>query len=218
MGGAIVAVLPFAPGLVLSPLPPVAVSVLAMADDGRRRAQLFALCWWCAVLLGSLAAGLALRLSTPGVRLPEHTERLASVLLAVALVAVALVRGYGLVGYRYRTTWRPPGWLSRIGTLPTKQAGPFAVRLLYTDPLHLLILAAAAVTLAATPGGWPVQLSAAALLALAGTLGVATPLIVSYAAGWSGSVRLHALRRTPIRAYHAVGFWLSVGYAAFLLT
>ncbi|BCJ29547.1 hypothetical protein AB0I55_03180 [Actinocatenispora sera] len=218
MGGAILAVLPFAPGLLLSPLPPVAASMLAIADDGRRRARLFILYWWCAVLLGCLAAGLALRLSTPGVRLPDHADRLASLLLAVALVALALVRGSGLVGCRCRSTWRSPAWLWRIGTLPTNRAGPFAVRVLYTDPLHLLVLTAAAVALAATPGGLSAQLAAAALLALAGTLGVAFPLIVSYAAGWSGSVRLHALRSTPIRAYHGVGFWLSVGYAAFLLT
>lgn len=218
MGGAILAVLPFAPGLLLSPLPPVAASMLALADDGRRRARLFTLYWWCGVLLASLAAGLALRLSTPGVRLADHADRLASVLLALALLAVALVRGSGLVGCRYRSTWRSPTWLWRVGTLPTNRAGPFAVRVLCTDPLHLLILAAAAVALAATPGGWPAQLAAAALLALAGTLGVAIPLIVSYVAGWSGSVRLHALRSTPIRAYHGVGFWLSVGYAAFLLT
>ncbi|BCJ36222.1 hypothetical protein Athai_37250 [Actinocatenispora thailandica] len=218
MGGAILAVLPFAPGLLLSPLPPVAASVLTMADDGRRRALLFTLCWWCTVLAGCLAAGLALRLATPGVRLPEHTDRLVCALLGTALVAVALVRGYGFVGHRYRTAWRAPAWLPRVAALPTNRAGPFAVRVLCTDPLHLLILAAAAVALAATPGGWPTQLAAAALLAVVGTLGVAIPLIVSYAAGWSGSVRLHALRRTPIRAYHPVGFWVSVGYAAFLLT
>jgi len=213
MGTAIVAVLPFAPGLLLSPLPPVAASVLTIAPDGRRRAQLFALGWCAALLAGCLAAGVLLRLATAGDRLPAGAARTASVLLAAALVAVALVHGYGHVTGR-----GAPSWLGRVGTLPTRRAGPFAARLLYTDPMHLLLVGAAAVALAGVPADWPADLAAAALLAAAGTAGVAVPLIVSYAAGWTGSVRLHALRRTPVGRRAQIAFWLSAGYAAFLLT
>ncbi|GAA3520288.1 GAP family protein [Actinocatenispora rupis] len=218
MGATLLAVLPYAVGLLVSPLPAVAVAVLLMGADGRLRAGLFVLFWWLAGAVVCLLLTLALRYSSPGARLPDGATTWLTVALGAALVAVALLYGWGMASRRRDRGWQPPGWLYPVGTLPVRRVGPFAAGLLLRDPLNLVLLVAAAVVLAGTGTDRRTDLLAVALLALGGTLGVAVPLVVALGWGWSATVRMHHLRGTVIWPAPAVRFWLSVGYAALLLT
>lgn len=218
MGATLLAVLPYAVGLLVAPLPAVAVAVLLIGPDGRLRAGLFLLFWWLAGAVACLAVTAAIRYVSPGARLPDRAGTWLSVLLGVALVAVALLYGRALVARRREHGWQPPRWLYPVGTLPAHGVGPLAIRLMLRDPLNLVLLIAAAVVLAGTGTDGRTDLLAAALLALGGTLGVAVPLVVAWAGGWQATVRLHHLRGTAIWPAPAVRFWLAVGYAALLLS
>jgi hypothetical protein len=218
MGATLLAVLPYAVGLLVAPLPAVAVAVLLMGPDGRLRAGLFLGFWWLTGAVVCLAVTTAIRYASPGARLPDRAATWLSVPLGAALVAVALLYGQAVVARRRDHGWQPPGWLYPVGTLPVYGVGPLAIRLLLRDPLNPVLLLAAAVALAGTGTDGRTDLLAAALLALGGTLGVAVPLVVSVAGGWEATVRLHHLRGTVIWPAPAVRFWLAVGYAALVLT
>jgi Sap, sulfolipid-1-addressing protein len=167
MGSALRDMLPYAIGLLVSPLPVVAVIVLLAGREGTRKGLIFSITWWLvsfiAVLVLALLAGAATR---PPAGAPAW-ESAIKIIMGVALLVWAAWRYIEL----RRGPRPPPAWLDRLDDLPPDQLAGVAARLLLSDPIRLSMLIAAALALGSRRLSAPGDLLPAAVFALAGSLG-----------------------------------------------
>lgn len=178
MGYVITAILPFAIGVVVSPVSVIAVIQLIAGADGMRKALTFLVGWFAVCLLApALVSPL---LGDPVMGASRHA--VAAWLLL--LLGAALVVRAGLVaatvlhdpegGVR-----EPPRWLSALDWLGRPEAALAPVPLNIANPVNIAALLAASAVLGRFALGFGDTVLAAAVFGLVCCVGVAAPVVVA---------------------------------------
>ncbi|MFE6967971.1 GAP family protein [Isoptericola sp. NPDC057653] len=193
MGAAIGQSLPVAVGVLISPLPIVAVVLMLVSERARANAGAFLVGWFVSVLV---VVGLVAVLAGSAVPDDEGTPLWAALVkivlgLLLLLVAVRQWRGRPREGVEPET----PKWMAAIdGFTPGKALG-LAVLLSAVNPKNLLlVVSGGAAIAAAAPGDTNAQVVAAVVFALVASLGVVTPLVIYLAMGDRAGAVLDGLK------------------------
>lgn len=177
MGAAIGQSLPVAVGVLISPLPIVAVVLMLVSGRARANAFAFLVGWFVAVGAVTLVVALLAGAGTDtGQGTPSWTA-IAKVVLGLALLLLAVKQWRG----RPRAGVEPPAptWMAAIdGFTPVKAAG-LAVLLGAVNPKNLLLVVSGGAAIAtAAAGDTNAQVVASIVFALVASLGVATPVFI----------------------------------------
>lgn len=180
MGSALREMLPYAIGLLVSPLPIVAVIVLAGGREGTRKAIVFCVTWWLVAFVVVLA--LALLAGVPA--RPEGAapawESAIKIILGLVLLLWAIKH---FIEMRRGPRHSLRGMEAAEG-LPPDRLAVLTARLLLTDPLRLAMLIAAALELGSHRLSALDDIAPAAMFALIGTLSVILPLVTRLSSQW----------------------------------
>lgn len=182
MSQAIGGVLPLAVGVALSPVPIVGM-VLVLATPRARANSLAFLAGWVA---GLAVVGTVVLLVAGGAEATEEGGAADWVSVLELLLGVLLLR---LAVKRWRD--RPaagqeapmPGWMRAIDSFRAPRAAGLAVLLSAVNPKNLLLVVAAATSIAQTGAGAGAQAAALAVFVLIGSLGIGAPVAIYFAMG-----------------------------------
>lgn len=182
MGAAIGQSLPVAVGVLISPLPIVAVVLMLVSGRAKANASAFLIGWFVAVLV---VVGLVAVLAGSAVPDDEGTPLWAAIVkivlgLGLLLLAVKQWRGRPREGVAPET----PKWMAAIDQFTPGKALGLAVLLSAVNPKNLLlVVSGGAAIAAAAPGDTNAQVVAAVVFALIASAGVVTPLVIYLAMG-----------------------------------
>lgn len=182
MSQAIGEVLPLAVGVALSPVPIVGM-VLVLATPRARANSLAFLAGWVA---GLAVVGTVVLLVAGGAEATEEGGAADWVSVLELLLGALLLR---LAVKRWRD--RPaagqeapmPGWMRAIDSFRAPKAAGLAVLLSAVNPKNLLLVVAAATSIAQTGAGAGPQAAALAVFVLIGSLGIGAPVAIYFAMG-----------------------------------
>jgi Sap-like sulfolipid-1-addressing protein len=192
MGDALAGMLPYAVGLLVSPVPIVAAILLLVSRGGTAKAAAFEATWLVAsfaVVVG--LARVAALLPRPHGGHAAAWERAATIAAGVALVAAAGVEALRL---RRGSAGATPRWMTAVDDVTPAKAVGVALALLLANPLNAGMLLGASLELSR---GRPHAVTAglaAVVFVLAASLAVLAPYAVALVAG-PGSPLLHRARR-----------------------
>jgi threonine/homoserine/homoserine lactone efflux protein len=181
VGAAIGQSLPIAVGVLISPLPIVAVVLMLVSRRAKVNAFSFLAGWFLAV--GGVALAVAsLAGAASGDDDPASWTGWAKLVLGVLLLAVALRQWQG----RPRDGAEPaaPKWMAAVdGFTPVKAFG-LAVLLGAVNPKNLLLVVSGGAAIAtAAPDDTTAQVVAAVVFAVVACVGVAAPVVIYLAMG-----------------------------------
>jgi len=193
MGAAIGQSLPVAVGVLISPLPIVAVVLMLVSGRAKANAFAFLLGWFLAV--GAVTVVVAL-LAGAGTDTEQGTPLWAAITkivlgLALLLLAVKQWRGRPRVGVEPPA----PKWMAAIdGFTPVKAAG-LAALLGAVNPKNLLLVVSGGAAIAtAAAGDTNAQVVASIVFALVASVGVATPVFIYLFMGDRAAAMLDELK------------------------
>ena len=199
MGAAIGQSLPVAVGVLISPLPIVAVVLMLVSGRAKANAFSFLVGWFLAVgavtLVVALLAGAAADGEDTG---PPLWAAILKIVLGLALLLLAVKQWRG----RPRDGVEPPApkWMAAIdGFTPPKAAG-LAVLLGAVNPKNLLLVVSGGVAIATAAGDdTNAKVVAAIVFALVASVGVATPVFIYLFTGDRAAAMLDGLKTWMIR-------------------
>lgn len=193
MGAAIGQSLPIAVGVLISPMPIVAVVLMLVSRRGGTNGLAFLLGW----MAGIAAVGALVVLLVGGADTTPDAEP------PTWAAAGKLVLGLGLLALAVKE-WRArpapgavpaaPGWMSAIDSFTAVKAFGLAVLLGAVNPKNLLLVVSGAATIAQATTSTSEQLGALAVFVVVASLGVAAPLVVYLVLGARASVVLERLK------------------------
>ena len=182
MNAAIGQSLPIAVGVLISPLPIVAVILMLVSGRARANAVTFVVTWFLAVGALTLVVALAAGSATPDDGSQPAWSGWSKIVLGVVLVLMAGRRWRG----RPRDGVEPeqPRWMAAVdGFTPVKAAG-LAVLLAAVNPKNLLLcLSGGAAIATAAAGDVTAIVVAAVVFAVVASVGVAAPVAVYLTTG-----------------------------------
>lgn len=177
MGAAIGQSLPVAVGVLISPLPIVAVVLMLVSGRARANAFAFLLGWFLAVGAVTLVVALLAGAGTDTGQGTPLWAAIAKIVLGLALLLLAVKQWRG----RPRAGVEPPAptWMAAIdGFTPVKAAG-LAVLLGAVNPKNLLLVVSGGAAIAtAAAGDTNAQVVASIVFALVASVGVAAPVFI----------------------------------------
>jgi threonine/homoserine/homoserine lactone efflux protein len=192
MGLAVGETLAIALAIAICPIPIVAVVLLLTSPSGRTNGPLFVLGW----LTGLAVVGTAVLLIAGPTSASESGGPATWVSWAKIALALLLVR-MGVRELRGRTSvghTATPKWMGAIDSATPVRAFGFGALPSGVNPKSLILAVAGAATIAATGIPGAQQAGAYAIFALVGTVGVATPVVISLAMGQRSAVLLERLK------------------------
>ncbi|HWK92933.1 MAG TPA: GAP family protein [Luteimicrobium sp.] len=192
MGAAIGQSLPVAVGVLVSPLPIVAVVLMLVTPRAKANALSFLLGWLVGIYVLGAIVILVAGAATPSDDKPAWVAWV-KIVLGVLLLLVAVRQWRG----RPRGDAEPPTpkWMSAIDTFKPPAAFGLAVLLGAVNPKNLLlVVSGAAAIAAAAPGDTGTQLVALVVFTVVAALGVATPIVVYLAMGKRAATILDELK------------------------
>jgi threonine/homoserine/homoserine lactone efflux protein len=182
MGDAIGDMLPAAVGVAISPLPIIAVVLILATPHGRVNGPAFL----AGSILGMAGAGAAVLLIASGIgtddgRAPAAWVSWLKLVLGVLLLVLAIQQWRG----RPRNDEEPatPTWMAALDSFTPPKAAGAGVVVSGLNPKNLVLVVAGAASIAQT--GIPAGEQAVALVVftLIGSIGVATPIVISLVLG-----------------------------------
>lgn len=200
MADAIGQVIPLGIAVAFSPLPIIAVVLLLAAPTGRRHAFAFAAGGLVAVVVIGAVAVLALGAagadegSGGG---PSTGVSIARLVLGILLLRVAL--------RQWRARPQPgadpelPAWMQKADTLSAPRSAGMGVLLCGVNPKNLILILAAAATIAATGASTADQAAALAVFVALAMLGVGLPIAASVLLGDRATATLDDVRAWMVR-------------------
>ncbi|GAB4083907.1 GAP family protein [Myceligenerans cantabricum] len=202
MGAAIGQSLPVAVGVLVSPLPIVAVVLMLVSERARSNALAFVVGWFLAVL--AVVVGVALLAgSAPPDDGPAGWTGWLKIVLGVLLLLLSVRQWRG----RPRGGAEPPvpAWMAAIaGFTPVRSAG-LAVLLGAVNPKNLLlVVSGGAAIAAAAPGDTGGTVFAALVFAVVASAGVLTPVVIYLSMGTRAARILDELRSWMIHNNAAI--------------
>ncbi|WP_454042093.1 GAP family protein [Cellulosimicrobium sp. Marseille-Q8652] len=193
MGGAIGQSLPVAVGVMISPLPIVAVVLMLTSGKARANAFAFLLGWFVAVGAVALVVALLAGSGTPATAGPADWVGWLKIVLGVLLLLVAVRQWRG----RPRGDVEPPAprWMAAIDSFTPVKALGLAVLLGAVNPKNLLLAVSGGVAIGSAAGGdVAVSVTAAVVFAVVASLGVATPVVIYVSMGERAAALLDGLK------------------------
>lgn len=193
MGGAIGQSLPVAVGVMISPLPIVAVVLMLTSGKARANAFAFLLGWFVAVGAVALVVALLAGSGTPDTAGPADWVGWLKIVLGVLLLLVAVRQWRG----RPRGDVEPPAprWMAAIDSFTPVKALGLAVLLGAVNPKNLLLAVSGGVAIGSAAGGdVAVSVTAAVVFAVVASLGVATPVVIYVSMGERAAALLDGLK------------------------
>ncbi|KQR08589.1 hypothetical protein ASF78_20325 [Cellulomonas sp. Leaf334] len=197
MGAAVGQSLPIAVGVLISPLPIVAVVLMLLSKSAKVNATAFVLGWLLSVAVVVGVVALLAGAATPdGDATPTWAAVLKLVLgLALLLVAVRQWRGRPKDGFEPAT----PKWMQAIDTFTAPRAFGLAVLLSAVNPKNLLLLVSGGATIAAATTETSATTGAVLVFAVVASLGVAAPLVLYLVMGTRAARMLEELKTWMVR-------------------
>jgi threonine/homoserine/homoserine lactone efflux protein len=197
VGAAIGQSLPIAVGVLISPMPIVAVVLMLVSRKATANGFSFLLGWIVGIAaLGSivlLVAGAA----TPAESGPPTWASVVKIVLGVLLLLLAFKqwRGRPRAGVAPET----PRWMSAIDAFTPVKAFGLAVLLGAVNPKNLLLVVSGAAAIAAATSQTGEQLGALAVFVVVASVGVAAPVVIYLAMGARAATLLDELKTWMIQ-------------------
>lgn len=193
MGAAIGQSLPVAVGVLISPLPIVAVVLMLVSGRAKANAFSFLVGWFVAVGAVTLLVATLAGAATPDDDGPPLWAAILKIVLGVLLLLLAVKQWRG----RPRAGIEPPA-PTRMAAIdaftPVKAAG-LAVLLGAVNPKNLLLVVSGGAAIAsAAPADTNAQVVASVVFALVASLGVATPVFIYLFMGSRAATMLDELK------------------------
>jgi hypothetical protein len=182
VGAAIGGSLPLAVGVALSPIPIIVVVLMLTTQRARVNGPMFIAGWLAGLaVVGAIALSVAGPADASSSGAPATWVSWLKVALGAALLLVAALqfRNRPRNGDRVEL----PKWVGRVDEIKPLPAAGLAAVLAGLNPKNLLLVAAAAATIAQTGISGGEQAIAYLVFALVGTLGVGTPVVIYFAMG-----------------------------------
>jgi hypothetical protein len=193
VGAAIGQSLPVAVGVMISPLPIVAVVLMLTSGKARANAVAFLLGWFVAVGGVALVVALLAGSAAPDSGGPAEWVAWVKIVLGLLLLFVAVRQWRG----RPRGDVEPPAprWMAAIDSFtPVKSLG-LAVLLGAVNPKNLLLAVSGGAAIGSAAGGdVAVSITAAVVFAVVASLGVATPVVIYVSMGTRAAALLDGLK------------------------
>lgn len=203
MGAAIGQSLPIAVGVLVSPLPIVAVVLMLVSARARANAPAFVVGWFLAVLVLVGVVALLAGSAAPDGDGPAAWTGWLKVVLGVLLLFLSARQWRG----RPKGDAEPPAptWMAALeGFTPLRSAG-LAVLLGAVNPKNLLlVVSGGAAIAAAAPGDTSATVVAALVFAVVASAGVVTPVVIYFSAGARAARILDELRSWMVRNNAAI--------------
>ncbi|MFL1380869.1 MULTISPECIES: GAP family protein [unclassified Nocardiopsis] len=202
MGAAIGQSLPIAIGVLISPLPIVAVVLMLVSRRAKANATAFLLGWFLAIGVVATVVAFAAGAAAPGDDGSPAWAGWVKIVLGVLLLFLALRQWQG----RPRQGVEPPApaWMAAIDAFTPVKALGLAVLLGAVNPKNLLlVVSGGAAIAAAAPGDTTAQVVAAVVFAIVASVGVGAPLVVYLSMGTRAAGLLDDLKNWMIH-YNAV--------------
>jgi threonine/homoserine/homoserine lactone efflux protein len=202
VGDAIGQSLPIAVGVMVSPLPIVAVVLMLVSGSARANATAFVLTWFVAVGAVALIVALAAGAADSDQGSPASWTGWVKIVLGVLLLLLAVRQWQGRP--REGTEPATPKWMAAVDTFTPAKAARLAVLLGAVNPKNLLLAVSGGAAIAtAARGDVGASIGAAIVFAVVASVGVAAPLVVYVSAGDRAAQILDDLRGWMI-AHNAV--------------
>lgn len=184
--------LPVAVGVLISPMPIVAVVLMLLTPRARVNATAFLLGWVAGI---AAVGGVALVLAGAAVGQDGDTPTWAAVLQLVLGVLLLLLAARSWRG-RPRGASEPatPGWMRAVDAFTPAKAFGLAVLLGAVNPKNLLLVVSGAAAIAAATDDTAARFGALAVFVVVATVGVAAPLVVYVATGPRAAALLDELK------------------------
>jgi threonine/homoserine/homoserine lactone efflux protein len=197
MGSAIGQSLPVAVGVLISPLPIVAVVLMLVSRRAAVNATAFLLGWFLSVTVVTLVVAVLVGSATTDDGGPPAWAAWVKVVLGVLLVLLAVKqwRGRPQAGVAPET----PKWMQAIDAFTPVRAFGLAVLLSAVNPKNLLLVVSGGAAIASASSDTSDQVAAAIVFALVASVGVATPVVISLAAGERAAAVLDELKAWMIQ-------------------
>ena len=182
MGAAIGGSLPVAVGVLVSPMPIVAVVLMLVSRHARSNGLAFLLGWMVGIAVLGAIVVLLVGGATSGD--DDGPATWASILKIVLGLLLLLLAGKQWTG-RPRDGAEPPtpGWMAAVDSFTAAKAFGLAVALGAVNPKNLLLVVAGATTIAQATTSTGERLGALAVFVVVASIGVATPVVVYLATG-----------------------------------
>ncbi|MGN6241070.1 MAG: GAP family protein [Cellulosimicrobium cellulans] len=193
MGAAIGQSLPVAVGVLISPLPIVAVVLMLVSGRAKANAFSFLVGWFVAVGAVTLLVATLAGAATPDDEGPPLWAAILKIVLGVLLLLLAVKQWRG----RPRAGVEPPApkWMSAIDAFTPVKAAGLAVLLGAVNPKNLLLVVSGGAAIAsAAPADTNAQVVASVVFALVASLGVATPVFIYLFMGSRAATMLDELK------------------------
>jgi threonine/homoserine/homoserine lactone efflux protein len=198
VGQAIGDLLPSAVGVAISPLPIVAVVLMLVTPRGRLNGPAF-VAGWCA---GIAVAGAILLAISSGVDATDNSGP------ATWVDVVFMLLGLGLI-FLAAMQWRgrphgdevapTPKWMGALDAFTPLKAGVAGVVLSVLNPKNLLLIVAGAAAVAQTGISTGEQVGAWIIFVVIASIGVAAPVVITFALGDRSRTILHDLNAWLVR-------------------
>ncbi|WP_264030882.1 GAP family protein [Cellulosimicrobium sp. SH8] len=193
MGAAIGQSLPVAVGVLISPLPIVAVVLMLVSGRAKANAFSFLVGWFVAVGAVTLLVATLAGAATPDDDGPPLWAAILKIVLGVLLLLLAVKQWRG----RPRAGVEPPApkWMAAIDAFTPVKAAGLAVLLGAVNPKNLLLVVSGGAAIAsAAPADTNAQVVASVVFALVASLGVATPVFIYLFMGSRAATMLDELK------------------------
>lgn len=220
MGEAIGGVIPLGIAVAFSPLPIIGVVLILATPSGRANALAFA---FAALVAVSAIGGVAIVvMNAIGAEDPAGEGDPGTWVSIGRLVLGALLLRFALRQWRARPQPgapdpEPPGWMRTVDTLSAPRAAGLGVLLCGVNPKNLILILAAAATIAQTGASTEDQAAALAVFVVLAMLGVALPIGASLLLGSRAARFLDELREWMVRENTTIIAVIAVLIAAKLI-
>lgn len=203
MGEAVGQSLPVAVGVLISPMPIVAVVLMLLTPRARSNAAAFLLGWVVGIaVVGGVLVLVAGAAGAAGDGTPPTWASVLKIVLGVLLLLLA-ARSWRT---RPRAGTEPPtpGWMRAVDGFTPARAFGLAVLLGVVNPKNLLLVVSGAAAIAAATTSTGARLGALAVFVVVASLGVAAPLVVYLAGGPRAGAVLDELKTWMVQHNAAI--------------
>jgi len=212
-------ILPYTIGLIVSPLPVVAVIVLMVSQGGSRKATIFEIAWLVVSFVFLVALVALFSSFTPSTQVGTPTWKAVVVLcIGALLLIVGLFALLVMARKRRILAKRAPKWLAAMDTMKGRGVAGLAALLVVANPVNASMILAAAASLNGHHLPFVQTLLPALIFVLVGSIAVVTPYVIALVEGERAQPILHRVRLWMVRYNNVMTVVVCAAFGAYFLT